>query len=350
MRNRRQLHGAGLALGAVAGVALLVLLTRGVDLAQLLSDLRQANPGWLTASFVVACCALLATMCEWNLLLKRDQSCPLDRLYRALAIMCMLQNLAHHLIGQAYVIYRLAKKEKLGSPTAVSVIALDQTVEGVAKVLWLAVLLPCVALPEGAAVAVGGLAIAVALLYLALLVTIGIARRVAVQNMADRPGMVANALRWLAGFANTLDLLLHPQRMLLPFTCAIGKKLIRALAVLCVQHALGMELPWYVPLMVVAAIDLATLVPLAPGNVGMFEAAVSIAYRSQGVSAELALAAAVLFHMVWLAATILPGLIVFSGEWLLTLGNYPEPVEGSRDFENATSLGEFVAQPACEIG
>jgi uncharacterized membrane protein YbhN (UPF0104 family) len=62
--------------------------------------------------------------------------------------------------------------------------------------------------------------------------------------------------------------------------------------------------------LVVAALDLATMIPIAPGHLGVFEATVSFGYRYLGVDPERALLAALVYHAVFLTAMVGPGLFV----------------------------------------
>jgi uncharacterized membrane protein YbhN (UPF0104 family) len=55
-------------------------------------------------------------------------------------------------------------------------------------------------------------------------------------------------------------------------------------------------------------LNLATLLPLVPGNIGVYEAAVVLALTRFGVPAEQALGVAVVQHLCYFAALALPGL------------------------------------------
>jgi uncharacterized membrane protein YbhN (UPF0104 family) len=75
-----------------------------------------------------------------------------------------------------------------------------------------------------------------------------------------------------------------------------------ALAMIAVQHALGVDLPLAGTLLVLSSVVLATMLPIAPANVGVYEGAAVLAYRWMGVDAESALALALLQHLAYLAA------------------------------------------------
>jgi uncharacterized membrane protein YbhN (UPF0104 family) len=74
------------------------------------------------------------------------------------------------------------------------------------------------------------------------------------------------------------------------------------LAVVAVAHSMGVALPLGHALLVLAAVTLATMLPLAPASLGAYEASVILAYKYTGVPADTALAIAVLQH----ATSLLP--------------------------------------------
>ena len=79
------------------------------------------------------------------------------------------------------------------------------------------------------------------------------------------------------------------------------------LAILCVQRAFGVHLPLASGVLVLAALNLATLLPLVPGNLGVYEGAVVVTYAHLGLSAEQAVGIAVVQHAAYFAALALPG-------------------------------------------
>jgi uncharacterized membrane protein YbhN (UPF0104 family) len=59
--------------------------------------------------------------------------------------------------------------------------------------------------------------------------------------------------------------------------------------------------------LVLAALNLATLLPLVPGNVGVYEAVTVVAYGYLGVDADHALGIALVQHACYFVALALPG-------------------------------------------
>jgi uncharacterized protein (TIRG00374 family) len=117
----------------------------------------------------------------------------------------------------------------------------------------------------------------------------------------------ARVARLILTVGRALEPVRSPTRSLGALGLALAKKLAEALAILCVQRAFGVELSIGSAVLVLAATNLATLLPIVPGNVGVYEAAVVLAYSRFGVDAERALGIAVVQHACFFVALALPG-------------------------------------------
>jgi uncharacterized membrane protein YbhN (UPF0104 family) len=115
------------------------------------------------------------------------------------------------------------------------------------------------------------------------------------------------AARLVASVGAALAPIRSPTRSAGALALALAKTLAEAAAILCVQRAFGVALAPESALVILAAINLATLLPLVPGNLGVYEAAVVLAYSHLGVPAERALGIAVVQHACCFVALALPG-------------------------------------------
>jgi uncharacterized protein (TIRG00374 family) len=88
---------------------------------------------------------------------------------------------------------------------------------------------------------------------------------------------------------------------------------VEALAMICIQRAFGLDLPFTSAVLILAALNLATLVPVVPGNLGVYEGAVVLIYTRLGVPAEQAIGVAVVQHACFFAALALPGYAWLAG-------------------------------------
>jgi hypothetical protein len=84
--------------------------------------------------------------------------------------------------------------------------------------------------------------------------------------------------------------------------------------------ALGIHQPLTAALVIIPALEVASLIPLTPGNVGITSAAIAVAFQAHGVSFNQGLAAGIAFHAVETAVGIMYGLAS-----LLWLAPFPSP-------------------------
>ncbi len=79
-------------------------------------------------------------------------------------------------------------------------------------------------------------------------------------------------------------------------------------AAAAIAAALGVDRPFGAAVMVVAALDLAGMLPLTPGNVGITSGAVAMALNAHGVPMTIALTTGIAFHAVETCAGVSSGL------------------------------------------
>jgi uncharacterized membrane protein YbhN (UPF0104 family) len=93
----------------------------------------------------------------------------------------------------------------------------------------------------------------------------------------------------------------------------------KVVAATAVVAALGIDNPLRAALVLVPAVELAAILPLTPGNVGIASAAVALALGSQGVEAKVALSAGIAFGAVELLTGIVvgaAGALALAGPWV----------------------------------
>jgi uncharacterized membrane protein YbhN (UPF0104 family) len=82
----------------------------------------------------------------------------------------------------------------------------------------------------------------------------------------------------------------------------IGSTVARLLAATAIAAALGVSKPLLAALVIIPAIELAGLLPLTPGNVGITSGAVAVALRARGIELSSALTIGIALHAVEMAA------------------------------------------------
>ena len=298
--------GRGRALAVLALAGLVVAALQRMDLARAVAELTTARVGWLVAA--VACYAAILPLwaCQWTLLAPRGRAPRLSEMLGVVTLTSAVLNTTPMLVGEATGVVLLVSRAGLDRPSAISVLAMDQLLVGAAKLCVLATAALAAPLPAWMVRAV--------LALLASLTLLGGALVVAAWRHAHVEETLARVLRpriaaAVAAFAVSLEPLRSPPRGLPSLALALLKKAVEVCAIVCVQRAFGVHLSVGGAVLVLAVLNLATLLPVVPGNVGVFEAAVVLALTRLGVGAEQALGIAVVQHLCYFVALALPGLV-----------------------------------------
>jgi len=215
------------------------------------------------------------------------------------AVTSTVSNGGPFLAGHAAGIHLLATRGGVGHATAVSVKALDQLAEGVAKLAMLGVVVLLVPLPVSLRATAFALGVGVPLLGLGLLLAAHRAHRLE-EWAAKQRGWLGAVLSFLARVAAQLDAIRDPRAFWAGLLLALLKKVAEALAIWAVVMALGVEMPAWGILLVLTAVNLSTMVSVTPANLGIYEGSALVAYHLAGVEPELALGLAVVQHVAYL--------------------------------------------------
>jgi len=91
---------------------------------------------------------------------------------------------------------------------------------------------------------------------------------------------------------------------------------VELVAIACVQWAYGVDVSAGGTLLVLATVVLATMLPIAPGNLGAYEGSVFLTYRYLGLSPEVALSLAIVQHVCFMIPAVGIGYLFISARAL----------------------------------
>jgi uncharacterized membrane protein YbhN (UPF0104 family) len=272
----------------------IVVAARKLEWAQALQVLATARPSWLFLAILCNSTILVCWAAYWYVLRPIGEApVTFRRMFEIVSAASSLMNTVPFGGGHASSVVLLATHGNISQRGAVSVFALDQLGEGVTKVglfLLAGLLLP---LPTWMRAGIVSASLAVGTLFVALLI----------------------ASRW--GAKTELAILKSGRRSATALACVIGMKLFQALAMAAVQHAFGVSLSVESTVLVFAAVILGTMVPLAPGNLGTYEASAFLVYRYLGVAPEQALSLAIMQHICFMLPSVGIGYVFLSRHTLL---------------------------------
>ena len=304
---------AFLFLGAIWAATLLgvVWLARSVDWSMVGEALAAARPVWVVAALAANLLGLPIWICAWRLLIPARGRPGWGALVEAQSVTLAAIQTLSVLGGGVAAIYMLVRRAGLTYAGAASLLAFDQLLTGVVKLILIGGAVYFAPAPEGLRRAGLGLLVIVTAILVALLI---IARsETAARRRAEGLGGWPGRLLMLgAEIGGNLAAIREPGKFGLACLLYLLRRSMEGVAAFYLQRALGLTPSAEAALLVVAALSVATIIPGPPGNLGVYEAVVSLAYVACGVPPETALALALLQHACFLAASVAPGLLTLA--------------------------------------
>lgn len=271
-------HRAALVLAWIVASVLLFICARAIDWTRALEVAATARPAWLALAVVANGAILVAWAMFWLTLVPRAEGqASYGRMFEVVSVASALMNTVPFGGGHASSVVLLARRGGTTHRGALSVLALDQLGEGIAKVLAFLLVAVIVPLPAWMRAGITTVSLAVGAWFIALMI----------------------ASRWATG----LEVLKDLRRSTIAIGCVLAMKAVEIIGIVAVQHAFGIRVPFGGTLLVFAALVLATMLPIAPANLGTYEAAAFLAYRYLGLGPEHALGLAVVQHICFLIPT-----------------------------------------------
>ncbi len=279
---------------------LLFLCFREIDLEQAWGNIKQIHPLWLFLGFAGHFLIFIFWARQWIIFLPEKASVTFKEMFEINTLMSTAMNTLPFPGGHAFGVFLLSKKQGVGKPAALSVMSLDQLTEGIAKLTVLLIVSWITPLPYLMKKGIIGLIVVIFLFMITLLYFSfrfhDYKKKEVYYDRTFKEKVIDFVSRWGNGLAG----LRNAQTFFHGVILAYGMKLGEASAIWGVQKGFGLDLPIWSVLLVLAALNLATIIPLTPGNLGVYEATVFFVYQYLGVEPELSVAIALTQHLCFL--------------------------------------------------
>ncbi len=296
---------------AIVGIAIsivtLVVIVRGVDLAEVADILRTAIPAWIGVMIVAICGDLAFRALRWQRLLAPIHWVPYLHTLQYLLIGYLANNILPARLGELVRCHYLGDREGVSRTTVLGTVVVERVVD-TAVVVAIASVAILVLHVKGvvASAVLFGLAITALLVVILAVLIVG-------HRLPGAERLAATAERWptvadlgrklhgglaVAGRPRTLAEALVLS--LVAWSCTV-------LGFAAAGQALGVQLSTAEAALLASGVALATAIPSGPGNLGTFDlAAVAIA-TSFGIDRETAVALGILAHAAVLIVTSIGG-------------------------------------------
>ena len=279
--------------------ALIVATIGRVDWTLAIAAVAKAKPLPLILAVLLNAMILVFATAQWLLFLPEGVSVARSKMFKIMAIMSTVANSGPAGGGAAVGVHLLATQEGVGHSVGLSVLLLDQLVEGLVKMAI--VVLAIVVVPIGLEYKAVSATILIGVPTLFFVLTVIAHRRFVLESISERTtGFLGWILTKLNLVAANLEALRRPKKLSLTVVLGLLQKLVAALAITCVLIAFGVVTPWWGILAVLVAVNLSTVVSVTPANLGVFEGAAFLVYTSLGISSDTAVALAIVQHAAYL--------------------------------------------------
>lgn len=300
----RLLRIARRCVGWIAAAAALYLAAHTISWDQWYRSWASLDLRWFLLAVAADLGVLLTWTAQWRVFLPSARTVKFTRMFEVTALTAAAGNTLPFPGGQAVGAMLLVKRAEVETQAAVSVVVLDQLAEGFGKTALILVTATLAPIPVWMRQAIvvtlpGTLALALVLLACAHL-----------SSRLSRPR--GKLQRLIAQARDGLQVLRRPEKWALVLGLALTMKAGEVALVVCVQRSMGVNLPLEAALLVTSGVMVATMVPIAPANLGVYEAAVALVYQYLGLTADVALALAVVQHSVYLAPKYAAALVVLT--------------------------------------
>lgn len=268
---------------------------------------RQAHLSWIAFAWLASFSIIALNSIQLKFFLPRFEAVSFRRMFPLVAIFSMTVNVVPFWGGHALMIYLLDKREKLSKTVGLSVMTLDQIIEGFAKLFVFGVVVLSGPFPDWMTRGMQAFMALVSVTYLVFFfLSYYYGRRASdalPKHFPWRERLKALFLKW----AYHLHVLRNGKSLLITIALAILMKGMEVLSVYAIQKSFSLSLGWESAFLVVAALSLATTLPLTPGRLGLFEGAAMLTYQYLGLSATEGLALGVMIHVAHTVPLVITG-------------------------------------------
>ncbi|MBF0491884.1 MAG: flippase-like domain-containing protein [Deltaproteobacteria bacterium] len=273
-------------------------------------SLQQISWKFLAFAFIPLLSLVFVKSLQWKCFSKEKREIPFSSLFEAISTWLMMVNLLPFWMGEAFLIYILGQRFQFGKTYSTSLLTLDQIFEGLSLMCIFSLLILAHQIPTWMQIPIHVFFIGIFFFYFLLLILayrFRHSKRLLHEEMKLKNRMFQVFKNW----ASELSLLHRLGPTLFSLFFALCIKALEYFSLTLLQWGLGLTLPWWAPLLIIAGLNLALMIPMAPANLGVFEATVFYLYQNLGVHSGDCMVLALSYHGLYLAALVLPGYFVF---------------------------------------
>jgi uncharacterized protein (TIRG00374 family) len=313
----------------IAASYLLYLIFKDIDWSAAWQHIKDSLIGWLLMACLFNVLVQVFWVSQWRAFLPEQHDVPFLRMFELTSLTSLAMNTIPFGGGHALGVVMLAKQDRVGHAIALSVLALDQIAEAFAKITLFTMVALFTPIPEAMKTAILWFLL-VGTIFFSVLMFFAFRHRDHKDPHEDEEHDLSAKIRhFISKWAHNLEPIRNVRTFPFGVLMAWGMKLMEGLGIWAVQKAFGLDLPIWTVCVTLAAVNLATMLPVAPGNLGVFEAAVFFIYQFFGLSPEIAMGLAIVQHLCYLLPKIVLGygILIYRNFYPVSSLAFPDPDE-----------------------
>lgn len=296
--------------GLLVSVVFLALAFSRLDLSSFVDNIKKVQilPLILAAAWYFVDVAFITA--RWHFLLRSIKSVPITKLFPLVCIGYMGNNVYPFRSGEVLRVWLLQRNQKVPIARALTTVIVERIFDGLVMLTFIAigVLTLNISSPiaRQAATFAAPIFLLAVVVFFILAARPNILRRIVEPIEKLLPGRLSElALHYTEEFIAGLECLRTPRDLFGMIICSYIAWLLEASVYYIVSFAFNLHVSYVDMLLVVGVVNLAGLIPASPGQIGVFELAVSSVLIAVGVPSAPATAFAVVVHVViWLPVTV----------------------------------------------
>ncbi len=315
LRNRRVLFG--LAVSAI----FLVLLLWQIDLSEIGTALKNAEPGWILLATPVYLLGLWLRAWRWQLVLRSTLPISIGEAFAMMMVGFAANNLLPIRAGEVVRAGMLRQAHGVGWTIGFGTIIVERVLDGLVLSAFLAITIAVAGgtvLLTGLALLAGAIGIGSTVVLAALAWRLEASMRLITRLLRFAPTRFRPQLRaWIGGFISGMTTLRGPRAWSVVMLATTLSWIAEAGAYWLVGLAFGLNVPALVYAGALGAANLALAAPATTGGVGPYEFFTREVVVAYGATAAAGTAYALALHALIVAPLLVLGLLVL---WRRRLG------------------------------
>ncbi|HSV85191.1 MAG TPA: lysylphosphatidylglycerol synthase transmembrane domain-containing protein [Levilinea sp.] len=304
--------------GIIISLVFLYLTLRGLDLEHVWAVMQAANYWWLLPGIAVYFVGVWVRAWRWRALLRPIKSISTHAMFPVVTIGYMGNNIFPARAGEVLRSVILRDRENISVSTSLATIIVERIFDGMVMLAFVFLNLPELIRVSGDTGFVAGVqqvATVVAIAFIAALTMFLLAamfpsRTERILDIMVNRLMIARWREWVRSlikrFLTGLQALRSPQEVLFFFFATAVIWLLETCKYWFVMRAFPFQISFTSLMLVNGFVNLATMLPSAPGHIGTFDAPAIALLSAFGVNGEMAAGYTLVLHAaLWFPVTLL---------------------------------------------